>query len=300
MSRGLKSQWNFLCHSAAFRRRPLLVLMRLAVWYLRCLLGLSATLRLRQWGVRMVVPAEKRGVAKLLYAFHECYDDALPHLLARLSMSDTFVDVGANYGVYAIAAAPRAHQVIAFEPGQKAFAALRANVRVNTLGNVVLCCAALSDQPGTATLYCGPDSSRNSLGDWDETCAVETVPVDTLSHSLGRMGVERVDVVKVDVEGAEELVLRGGREIIARHHPAILFEINASAALALGLSPQGAAHFLATLGYEFFCFTAEGELQPVNDPYAWNTVALHPESHLWERWGLKTDAARPCLVHQPS
>jgi hypothetical protein len=54
------------------------------------------------------------------------------------------------------------------------------------------------------------------------------------------------------VEGAEELVFRGAREILTTAHPAIIFEINPEGARALGLSPQGAWDILGRMGYGTF------------------------------------------------
>ena len=88
-------------------------------------------------------------------------------------------------------------------------------------------------------------------------------------------------MIKLDVEGAEELVLRGAKAIIAFSRPTILLEMNGAAAKRLGLSPWGAWQLLQGFGYRFFSMRQQGELCLLNHPPATddivNLVAIHGE-----------------------
>jgi hypothetical protein len=107
--------------------------------------------------------------------------------------------------------------------------------------------------------------------------APEEVETNTLDSVLGSGPSERVDVMKLDVEGAEELIFRGRREILATAHPAIIFEVNPEAATALGLSPRGAWDTLARIGYGIFRVLDGNALIPLRVPpeFACNVIALH-------------------------
>jgi FkbM family methyltransferase len=137
----------------------------------------------------------------------------------------TFVDVGANLGLYAHAAKRRGMRVVAVEPHPQ----LAGNLRRLLGRKVTVLPVALSDRPGQASLYLpsyqGRDlEARSSLeitanrGLAQREIKVETTTLDALA-------LRDVAVIKIDVEGHELAVLRGGRRLIERDRPALLVEI---------------------------------------------------------------------------
>jgi len=85
--------------------------------------------------------------------------------------------------------------------------------------------------------------------------------------------VERADFIKIDVEGAEELVLLGAARVV-ESRPRILFEVNREAAVRLGLAPEGAWELLRQLGYRFFRVVGR-DLKPLGTaPHGGNVLAL--------------------------
>ncbi len=136
------------------------------------------------------------------------------------------VDVGANVGGYTVRACKRADLVVAIEPQPEVFEVLRWNVEHNCPGNVVLVRKAVADRSGKTVLripiYRGSiDSGTASImPDYEPPGSkgyqeVE-VEVDTLDNILGELGIDRIDFLKVDVEGAEKLVVRGAMNILSR------------------------------------------------------------------------------------
>lgn len=276
-----RAKWQFLRGHAGFRESPVLTLFRLAFWRVRCALGRPAVVILPRWGLRMHLPPEWRGIAKLIFAFRELYDSELCYLEQPLSSGMTFVDVGACYGIYTLVAAKlvgSSGRVISFEPAMRSFAVLEDNIALNSLGNVCAYRVALSDRASVRSLYLHPDPSRNSLGKTEETVGYpEQVEANTLDAFLGSIGSVSIDVIKIDVEGAEELVLRGATEILSAARPATIFEVNPEAAAALGLSPRGAWDFLERTGYSFYRAGDDGRLMALHSPpEGGNVVALHP------------------------
>lgn len=70
----------------------------------------------------------------------------------------------------------------------------------------------------------------------------------------------------MDIEGAEELALWGGKTLFAKSHPVIVFEMNPSAAVRFGLDADGAWRLLKKLSYHFFVLDEAGKLNPIKSP----------------------------------
>jgi FkbM family methyltransferase len=252
----MRQKWGYLSNHPAFLKTPFGTLLRLSTWKGHCLFHVPTIVSLPAWGIRMYLPPEWRGVAKLIYSFREMYEPELLYLGQLLSACDTFVDVGASYGLYTLVGASIVGQtgrVISFEPASRSSETLKRNIELNGLRNVTLVRAALSDHEGRAKLYLHDDSSRNSLGALAELPhGCEEVQVLTLDDLMVEPNLGRLKAIKMDVEGAEEMVLRGGEELLAQFRPAVIFEINPGAAMRLDLSPTGAWDILARLGYLFY------------------------------------------------
>jgi FkbM family methyltransferase len=275
----LKRKWHWLSAQTSFQRAPILTTFRLIAWWIRCLIGIGATVKLARWNLRMFLPARWKGVEKLIFVFRENYEPELSYLERALSPRETFVDVGANLGIYALVASRivgPSGRVIAFEPSPGSFALLEANIKLNGLTNVQISPAAVSDKIGKAFLYDGLDPSQNSLGrDVRLEANGEEVTTQSLDSALAQTSVARVHVIKMDVEGAEELVLRGANKLIAAHRPTVIFEINQEASARLGLSPRGTWDLLRGLGYEFFSVQDNSVHEAKSLPMLGNVVAIY-------------------------
>ena len=145
-------------------------------------------------------------------------------------------------------------RVIAVEPNPRNVALLRQSAKDNGFDNIDVVAVALGERPGAAALETDGSNGRLIPIDGPPLQAVEasfvvaTFPLDTV---LNEVGVTRVDVVKIDVEGAEPLVIRGATRTISESRPLLISEFYP---LALDSSPWGnARHYLAmlrALGYQ--------------------------------------------------
>lgn len=150
-------------------------------------------------------------------------------LLPLLNHGGIFVDVGANIGDFSRVASLVFRQVIAFEP----IPDLALKLRSELPRNVTVHALALSEAPGTATLYipvqqghtvsglASLDRSANQLP--DRAAEMAEIPVEI--RTLDEFGLSDVDVIKIDVEGLEEFVLKGARETLQANRPALIVEI---------------------------------------------------------------------------
>ena len=187
----------------------------------------------------------------------------------------TVLDIGAHVGYYSRRYAPKVGEngrILSFEPHPRTFAVLQQNV--GHFENVTLQQLALAEHPGTAELHdylimsaSGSlqfdegmkDLVKSQLSDSDiaprisddlpdKTFTVETKPVD---DCLETMGITQVDVVKMDIEGAEIGALRGMKRTIARSREmALVMEYNPQALEGFGHNPIEALSEVIAMGFK--------------------------------------------------
>lgn len=182
----------------------------------------------------------------------------------------TILDIGANIGMTALVfAAIPGSRVIAFEPMPRTYAYLRRNAEANGLANLETHCLGLSDQPGTARIgerAPGMDSASFGILDGSEAADglfSETVALSSLDVFVADAGLERVDYLKIDVQGWDTHVLKGGLETIRKHRPVIQIEV-AAAEMELGVFDKP---FLLSLAAELDCavYSFYRTIRPVGD-----------------------------------
>ncbi len=173
-----------------------------------------------------------------------------------------FLDVGANEGFYTVFASRcvgKAGSVWAFEPSRREMECLTANVRLNGLANVRPFCVALADQDTDAELLIAGDehSGHNTLGHFVYESGLtrrESVLLRRLDGLLQESSLERLDFLKIDVEGAEMRVLAGARDALRRFRPFILLEMNDPSLKIQGSSRDDLIQFLESHDYRLYLF----------------------------------------------
>ncbi len=186
-----------------------------------------------------------------------CWEPEVTMALNRLLKEGmVVVDIGANVGYYTLLAAhavgPRG-LVHAFEPEPKNYELLQRNVQENGYTNIVAVRKAVSDKTGPGQLWLDPgDPGRHSLGGGPAGCA--PVPVDTVSLDDYFGHSDRLpDVLKVDAEGAEELILSGMKRILeGSNRLALIMEFFPALTRAMGGTPEGYLGKLCGLSFEIF------------------------------------------------
>ena len=183
-----------------------------------------------------------------------------------LRKDDVFLDVGANIGLISLAAAQRLRalgggRVVAFEPGRDAFAKLIAHVEMNGLQQFVdPVNLALGAERTDLALRRDLRSEAANLATRSLFASgepVEVVHVVTCDEWVRERGVERVDVVKIDVEGAEFDVISGMRDTLSMLRPRIVVaEVIPDLLERAGTSVAQVFDLVRSLGYETYWLRA--------------------------------------------
>ncbi len=219
-------------------------------------------------------PADDRLLLPQFVVTGEYERTTTAYLLSHLSPDSVCLDVGANVGYYTCLMSRLCWQgrVIAFEADPEVFDLLRDNVGINWCEKVAEPRnLAVADTSGSLTLFRRigrsgntsiaqvPTSEREQYGEPESVpFEIACVTVDEVAADL-----DRLDVVKVDVEGAEALVLDGMRETVERLNPLIIMEWSPDQAVTAGGSAKGLAEIVAGLGLQAHVFELDGTLRAI-------------------------------------
>jgi len=178
-----------------------------------------------------------------------------------LSTGGVFLDVGAHIGYETLKASVKvgpSGRVISFEPNPHTLRELRANIAASHATNVTVEPIACTDIEQTLKLYDSTSegnsgSSSLSLANADEakmgTLPSYTVKGRPIDDVVRELGLSRLDVIKVDVEGAEYLVLRGAQKTLRRFHPKLVMEVVPFQLANMNTSVEDLLLFIRELGY---------------------------------------------------
>lgn len=139
-------------------------------------------------------------------------------------------DIGANIGCTAVLFSDIFGQVHAFEPSPTTFAYLRKNVLRNAGANVTLHNLGLGEQAGSSTITFAPNNRSGAfVSDREKANAdhlSEQIEIATLDGMVAAQVLPAPDFIKIDVEGFEGHVLRGGAATLQRQRPVVILELN--------------------------------------------------------------------------
>lgn len=213
-------------------------------------------------GIWLYAPPGESRVAPIEVMNFDRYEPEETKVMDLLSEGATQVlDVGANIGWYAVRFAKRMPNatVHAFEPMPVSHSYLQRNIALNSVGGRVRCYNyGLSETSGSVEFFVAPQSGTNAS--LRNVAAVDNAGVIVgLTLTMDQWCTNQQiapDFIKCDVEGAELLVFRGGREVVARSRPVVFAELLRKWAKPFGYHPNDMLQFFAELGYD--CFAVGG------------------------------------------
>ncbi|PYQ75680.1 MAG: hypothetical protein DMG01_18435 [Acidobacteria bacterium] len=178
-------------------------------------------------------------------------------LLDLLRPGMTVLDIGAHAGLYTMTAAKlvgACGRVVAFEPSSRERARLERHLRLNRIDNVTIEPIALGAVEGEVDLYVvdGRQTGCNSLRPPPgESVRAVRAPMSRLDDYAVRGRLPRVDFVKIDVEGGERDVLRGGEQLFRRDRPVLMCEIEPARIAPWNYNPQEIFDLVSGWRYEW-------------------------------------------------
>jgi len=194
---------------------------------------------------------------------------------SSLKPGDVFVDVGAHVGYYTLLAAKlvgESGKVVAVEPNPPTIVRLEKDIALNPFKNIIVQKVACTDKETTLKFYQAPlentgESSMNKgNAHQGSEISVPGVPLDKIVQDLG---IKRVDMVKIDVEGAEMMVLGGMTNIISTYHPKFDIELKDDLLKNMGSSLEAAKALFIKNGYTMQAFDG-------TDDYLWIVPTPQP------------------------
>lgn len=236
-------------------------------------------------GVRVVVPDSLNLITPyVLREQEDWFEDEIKFLRRLLRPGQHAIDIGANYGVYTLSMAkavgPSGH-VWAFEPASSTASLLAEGIAANNFDHVTLERSALSSSSGTAQLSLHQDSELNSLVRGNSPAnASETVQLLTLDQLMESSGWRDIEFVKIDAEGEEANILRGGARFFSGLSPLVQYEVKADTDLHMNL-----VHAFAALGYSSY------RLVPGLDLLVGFDSGQQPDGYLLNLFCCKPDRA---------
>jgi FkbM family methyltransferase len=248
-----------------------------------------------------ILPGDQ--LSRAVYLSDTYEPNTLVALKALLRPGDTFLDAGANAGIISLVASrwvgPEG-RVYSFEPSEREYGRLVDNLNQNGATNVTPVQCAVSSASGHASLRIAPQTfgGLNTLGDrfpYDgiDTDRMQPVTLTSVDEFIEHHQIERVSVIKLDVEGAEDAALRGGSRMLSSHRPAIVAEVFSPSLQANGSSPAAVEALLRDADYLLFRIDdSTASLEPIDhltDIDGQNFVAL-PREHATSMSRLSSEA----------
>lgn len=220
LSRFHSAKLRWLFSHEICRKHPFRTCWRLIGWELLRLTNAQLAYKYDDDFLIRLLPNE--GASRLTYYFGVSEPELFRVYNEFLKPGMTVVDAGANIGLHSLFFSKRvgeAGKIYAFEPSAKSFSRLMAHIRDNQLKNIEGFRLALGAKQGTAVVVDNEEDTsrtflRSDLSDMGET---STVTVETLDLFAQFMGLEKIDFLKVDVEGFESEILAGALQLLTRH-----------------------------------------------------------------------------------
>ena len=255
-------------------------------------------------GVKVVVPNSLDLITTyVLSEQQDWFEDEIKFLRKVLQPGQKVVDIGANYGVYTLSMAKTigpTGRVWAFEPATETAHFLSESIAANQFTNIVLEQSALSKEVGTARLSLNANSELNTLTpDSALEEGSEIVRLVTLDASMQMNAWPDIDFLKMDAEGEESNILKGGQAFFERQSPLIQYEIRAGETVHLELVREFSA-----LGYESYRLVpglqvlVPFEIESVQDGCLLNLFCCKPDrAKLLSERGLLINAELQLPAH---
>ena len=204
-------------------------------------------------------------------------NEEIDFLQRFLKKGDTFLDIGANIGLFSLEAVNRIGpegRIFSFEPSPKTFARLKENVEVNNIRTIKPINIGLSNKEDILHI----NVSENGYDAWNSFAHSDDGKFHTTAEARVRKlddvikeeGIGEVSLVKLDVEGWEKFVLFGGEHFFKTQSPVVMVEFTESNTFAAGYHVQELFDILQGWGYQWYRYKDSSlvpEVKQLHYPY---------------------------------
>ncbi|WOV93486.1 MAG: FkbM family methyltransferase [Candidatus Nitrosoabyssus spongiisocia] len=203
-----------------------------------------------------------------IHGSHEPFETEL--LSKWIKESDYVLDLGANIGYFTLIMSKLvgdSGKVFSFEPSMDNFEILKKNIKVNNCNNVIIENMAVGNKNGEIKLYLSDNQSMHTL--YENTISTNrsvTVPIIKLDDYYNKKSINKINVIKMDVEGAELDTLRGMSNILTENKDVVLFvEFNPESIKKAGMLPKDQLAFIDDLGFKIYViYESAQKIKPMN------------------------------------
>jgi len=223
-------------------------------------------------------------IQKLIY-FFGCYEvEKTETAFWKKFVKDDFIilDIGANVGYYSLMAAKRAINgtIYAFEPVSTTYDKLKRNIALNNFLNIKPQNLAVSTHSGFIDIYVADNKNTGTSSITKHihfNGSKERVKTTSIDEFVLEQHITRTDLIKIDVEGAEMLVLEGMRNTLLNFNPMVMVELIDERLVSAGSSLKEAYDFFDALGYKSYKLNRRLELVP-SDKYLEGSLVIFKKS----------------------
>jgi len=200
----------------------------------------------------------KKGLA-LSISHYGTYEELESKIMEeKIEMGNIVVDVGANIGLHTLNMARivgNTGQVFAFEPDPSNFETLKKNVKINNYKNIILEQKAVGDKHGRTTLYQSDHPGKHRIFPQTEQAKSQVqVELTNLDNYFDSDMIDKINFIKIDVEGLEFSVLKGMKNILKNSKKIkILFEFMPENTMEVGFTPIELLNYLTSNNFKLYC-----------------------------------------------
>ena len=200
----------------------------------------------------------KKGLA-LSISHYGTYEELESKIMEeKIEMGNIVVDVGANIGLHTLNMARivgNTGQVFAFEPDPSNFEILKKNVKINNYKNIILEQKAVGDKHGRITLYQSDHPGKHRIFPQTEQAKGQVqVELTNLDNYFDFDMIDKINFIKIDVEGLEFSVLKGMKNILKNSKKIkILFEFMPENTMEVGFTPIELLNYLTSNDFKLYC-----------------------------------------------
>lgn len=291
---------NLLLHRPDFQHNPMKAVWRRFAWRMRWRVVKKPWLLPLGKDLTIAVPENGNGALIYYNGFSE--PDTANFILHCLKPGMVFLDIGAHVGEYTLLGAQAvglSGEVHSFEPNPEIFQLLSENLQLNNVKNVILNNCAVSELDGEREFEVCADSPVSSLKKSTtnrsaqkivQSIRVPSLRLDTYAEELDK----KIDLVKVDVEGAEAFVFLGAERLLKlppARAPVWIFECAQDNYESFGYRVADLLSMLRGYAYEVWCYNNSGQLLMVGPSFTplatTNLIAAKDEARLRSIVGVR-------------